>query len=965
MILTRLAKAFCCLALCTLLAFEARSQKEEEIIIPTLDGKLFREPPSDYGIRCWWWWLNGNVSKQSITRDLEAMKDKGFSGACIFDAGGQDQRGNGPVPEGPLFGSPAWRELFRHAVKEAKRLGLVLSLNIQSGWNLGAPDVQPQEAAKRLTWSEMIVTGKGVHTLPLPPATHGFYRDIAVLAYPLGDTAGIKPVQNLRFKAAFDEVGGSATDTRFLLEEDTTDNKRVHTAHSNVINISRYMDSTGRLSWKTPPGKWVVLRLGYTLNGADISTSSGKWQGLVIDHMSRQHFTRYWDTHVKPLLESIGTDAGTTLRYLQTDSWELGGTNWTEDFQREFRNRRGYDLLPFLPVIAGRIVDSRDASNRFLADLRKTISDCIADNHYKVFQEKAAAYGMGIQPESGGPHAGPFDALKNLGHSEIMMGEFWSPSPHRPKPENRFFVKQAASAAHIYHRRLIGAEAFTTIGRHWDDIVWEHMKPSFDHEVCAGLNLTLLHTFTNSPPEMGVPGQEYFAGTHLNPNITWWKYADAFFRYMARVQYMMQQGIFKADVLYYYGDHVPNIVRLKEDDPAGALPGYDYDVINEEKLLELRAKYGRVDLPPAGSYSVLVLPAHGVMSLAALRKVYQLVMEGATVIGPRTKRIVSLEQEAVAQKELQQLTTALWGTDTTMAPQGSRQVGKGRIAWGYTAAAWLASQGKAADCHFDAPDTLSFGYIHHRLNGQDYYFISSRQKQSCTAQVTFRISGYRPELWDPVTGNTRRAVAFTQANGVTSIPISLAPYGSLFVIFREPIPTRMQGTATTNFPEFHPADTLQGPWQVSFDERWGGPASVVFPSLTSWTERTEEGIRNYSGSAVYRKEFTVNNDLLSAHKQLYLNLGAVKDVGIAAVTINGRKLGVLWAPPYRIAITDAMRAGSNVLEVEVINSWRNRLVGDRDKPAEKRFTKTNITIRREWTLLESGLLGPVVLETGQ
>jgi hypothetical protein len=939
------------------------AQQHNNNTVTQLTEKDFRQPPDAYGIRCWWWWLNGNVTKETITLDLEAMKAKGLSGACIFDAGGQNQRGNADVPEGPMFGSPAWQELFRFAVQEAHRLGLVLSLNIQSGWNLGAPDVQPQEAAKRLTWSETVISGnqRYVQALPLPPAHDGFYRDIAVLAFPYQDTAGIKPLHNLRLKAAFSELGGSAPDTRFLLNEDTTDNKHVHTQHTAVVNLTQHMDAKGVLTWKAPPGKWVIMRFGYTLNGADISTSSGKWQGLVIDYLSREHFTRYWNTHVQPLLQSIGKDAGTTLRYLQTDSWELGGVNWTENFQQEFRSRRGYDILPYLPVVAGKLVDSRDASNRFLADLRKTIGDCVADNHYKVFQEKAAAYGIGIQPESAGPHAGPFDGLKNFGHSEIMMGEFWSPSGHRPTPESRFFVKQAASAAHIYNRNLVGAEAFTTIGHHWDDIIWKEMKPSFDHEVCAGLNLTLLHTFTSSPPEMGEPGQEYFAGTHFNRHITWWKYADAFFNYMGRVQYMMQQGSFVADVLYYYGDHVPNIARLKEDDPAGALPGYDYDVINEERLMALQVQQGWIVLPHGMRYRVLVLPKHRVLSLAALQKIDQLVTAGATVIGPRTQRTVSLEKYPASGKMLQQLTAHLWGADSTANRQpGSRTVGKGRVAWGYTAAQWLALQQVAEDCHFTAAATDTFGYIHHRYNSMDYYFVSNRRPLAVNAGITFRVSGRLPEFWDPVTGRTQPAVAYSQANGLTTVPVSFAPYGAWFVVFRKPIPAAQQGTARTNFPGFTATDTLQGPWELHFDERWGGPAAVTFPELTSWTQRPEPGIRYYSGSVVYRKAF--NYDAKQQQK-VYLNLGAVKDVGIAAVKLNGKPLGVLWTPPYRIAVSDILQPGRNVLEVEVINSWRNRLVGDRDQPAEKRYTKTNIAIRPEWQLLESGLLGPVVLET--
>jgi len=370
---------------------------------------------------------------------------------------------------------------------------------------------------------------------------------------------------------------------------------------------------------------------------------------------------------------------------------------------------------------------------------------------------------------------------------------------------------------------------------------------------------------------------------------------------------------------------------------------------------------GRLVLPHGMSYRVLVLPGHWVLSLAALRKVHQLVLEGATVIGSRTQRIVSLEQEQLAQAQLREITRELWGSDTVS--RGSRQIGKGRIAWGYTAAEWFASEGLAADCHFDAPDT-AFGYIHRRWNNDDYYFISSRQKQASTAQVSFRISGRLPELWDPVTGHTRPVVAYTQDNGIITMPVLFAPYGAWFVVFRKAIPVEQQGTASTNFPEIRSVDTLQGSWQVQFDERWGGPASVEFPALSSWTERPEDGIRYYSGAAVYRKEFTVDTGHLQGEGQLYLNLGAVKDVGIASVTLNGRKLGILWAPPYRVSISGIVHAGSNVLEVEVINSWRNRLVGDRDKPAEQRFTKTNITIRPEWTLLESGLLGPVTLEAG-
>ncbi|MFC3198874.1 glycosyl hydrolase [Parapedobacter deserti] len=924
-----------------------------------LSEERFRDPGMEFGPSCFWWWLNGNVTEASITRDLEAMNDKGFRGALIFDAGGAEQHGNGQVPAGPLFGSPEWRRLFRHAVSEAARLGLELSLNIQSGWNLGGPDVAPQEAAKLVTWASVRAQGgqTGVQ-LPVPEHRADYYGDIAVLAFPLRkEGEGLAPVSDLKAKGAFGEAAFSAHDMRYLLDDKLADDGRHHAAPGEVRNISEQVTPDGKVSWDIPPGEWEIIRFGYTNNGAHVSTASGDWQGLVVDYLSQAHFQRYWDTHVGPLLEEIGPEAGKTLRYLHTDSWELGGSNWTQGFETEFKNRRGYELIPYLPVLAGKIVGNREISNRFLADFRKTIGDCISDNHFATFAANAARYGMGIHPESAGPHAGPFDGLKNYGHSALVMSEFWSPSKHRPTPERRFFVKQASSAAHIYDRRLVGAEGFTTIGRHWNDVIWEHMKHSFDHEVCAGANRVYFHTFTSSPAEMGKPGQEYFAGTHMNPNITWWEEAGAFFRYLSRVHYMMQDGRFVADVLYYYGDHVPNIATLKASDPAGALPDFDYDVINEDRLLALEVRERQLMLPHGMRYRVLVLPDHAVLSTRALHKVAELVDDGATIIGPKTQKTVSLTGYPVSEDEVEAVAARLWGDAT--AGRGSRSVGKGTVAWGYTARKWLLEQGVPADCRIAPPhDSLTFDYIHHVRNGaSSYYFISSQNKVACDAEATFRIAGKLPELWNPVTGEVKPARTYRQAGGLTTVPLHFDPMGSWFVVFRKDIPESQQGEASRNLPAFVPMDTLSGSWKVYFDEEWGAPAEVEFSELSDWAQHPDPGVRFYSGKGRYVKTLP---PLDTADAPLWIDLGQIADVGIARVRLNGRELGIVWAPPYRIALHGLAAAG-NTLEVEVVNSWRNRLVGDRGLPADERFTQTNITIRNDWELLTSGLLGPVVI----
>jgi hypothetical protein len=936
------------------------AQKSTAII----ENSVFKNPPSEYGIRCWWWWLNGNIDKETITRDLEEMKAKGFSGACIFDAGGADQRNNAQVPEGPMFGSAEWRELYVFAIKEADRLGLVMSLSIQSGWNLGGPDITPAETAKQVVISE--TNAKGASRiqleLPLPKVRYDYYRDIVVLAIPSKTFTDRPPIREFENKAAMREVGGSAPETRSMLTDITGTPGEEDATLKQVINVSKYFKN-GKLDWKAPAGEWTILRIGYTPTNAEVSTSSGKWQGKVIDYLSEKNFNRYWDTHVDPLLKAIGPMAGKTLKYLQTDSFEAGGLNWTEGFEKEFIKYRGYDPTPYLPVLAGKIIENRDVSNRFLSDLRKTLGELIAEKHYGTFAKRAREYGIGIQPESAGPHAGPFDGLKNYGYSEIMMSEFWSPSPHRPRPIDRFFVKQAASAAKIYNKRLVGAESFTTIGPHWNDVMWSDMKPSADHEFCAGLNLVYLHTFTASPKAMGLPGQEYFAGTHFNPQVTWWNYSTAFIQYLTRCHYMHQTGTSVADVLYYYGDHSPNIGRYKEDDPAGALPGFDYDLINEDRLLALEAKNGLITLPHGVSYRVLVLPNHKTLSLAAIRKIESLVKSGAVVIGNKPVTTASLVKYPGSDVTLKTIADNLWGN--SLENYGERKTGAGKIVWGKTAAEYLRSAGVHCDLEITErePDS-KYDFIHRTADSADYYFISSQNKAASKVTVAFRVTGKQPELWNPVTGETSPAQSFSQKDGRTFIDLQFDPYGSVFVVFKQNITTKQQGTATSNYLNLEPQTTLHGAWQVAFDTKWGAPANAAFTELTSWTDRNEEGIKFYSGKAVYSKSFDVKNAIVNS-EQVFLDLGEVKDIGIAKVTLNGKELGILWAPPLRVAVKGILKEKDNKLEIEVVNTWRNRLIGDRGKPQDKRLTQTNITIQDWWQLTPSGLLGPVRILTGK
>ncbi len=1070
----------------------------------------FANPPQKAGVRCWWWWLNSNVTKEAITHDLEAMAGKGFSGAMIFDAG--TELGWGPdknVPNGPQFGSEQWTELYLHALREAKRLGLEIGLSIQSGWNLGGPFVTLDDKAKQITASETQVVGPGMVTmdLPVPKSNYDYYRDISVLAYPQNGFAGQVyqlsasssqpdyPVNNINskefwvssgekpgegptadkpewiefefekpvkvaglkiagrqgygpkvcrveavgsgekteklslkdgenelkfrmlegrqirivFEAAYDsrypesarnvqvisahlvssdgkvltarsdikkkpirdldaksgtrELGGSAPDSKFLLDDWPAVVGEQDCMLTDIVDITDKLGDDGVLNWEVPEGKWTVLRIGYTPTRAHVATSSDNWKGHVLDYLSKDAFNRYWDRTVKPLLDKAGDMAGTVLTQLETDSWECGGMNWSEGFAQEFKDYNGYDIIKYLPVVAGKIVESREVSNAFLADLRKTIAHCVSENHYGTFAENAAKYNIGIQPECSGPHAGPLDGITNYSHSDITMSEFWIPCPHRPEPHNRFYVKQAASAAHIYGKQYVGAESFTSLRKpHWGVELWYDIKPHADYEFCEGLNMIFFHTFTCSPKEMGVPGQEYFAGTHVNPQVTWWDYSDAFIDYLNRVQVMTQKGRFVADVLYYYGDHVPNIAVNKGFNQGGALPGYDFDVCNEDVLLKLKVVDGMLVVPSGLRYRVLVLPGHKVLSMAALDKIGELVVAGAVVIGEKPERLVSLVDGRTAQKNFTDLADILWGTNP--AQEGIRKTkAGGAIVWGTGSRLYLQSVGVPYD--FEVLGNIrqqDFEFIHYKVDGTDVYFVCNQTNKPRAVDCAFRVTGRQPELWDPIIGKIWPADKFSQADGRTTVPLEFDPFDSVFVVFNDAITDTMEGAADSNYPVKRTVSKVEGPWQVAFDTEWGGPDLIEFKRLKDWAEFGNDGIKYYSGEAVYKNTFELD---VEEGKRYWIQLNNVLDAGIAAVKLNDIDLGVTWTKPFCVEITDAVKSGRNKLAITVVNTWQNRLIGDRGKPQDQRFTETNIKIKDEWKLRPSGLMGPVEIKCDQ
>jgi hypothetical protein len=905
----------------------------------------WRNPPSEARLRCYWWWLNGNVDKTSITRDLEQMKAKGYGGAIVIDADGSNQQRNQAVKAGPLFAGPEWRVLFKHAVAEAARLKLELSLNITSGWNLGGPMVTPERSAKLVTFAQTTVTGPAQfdQVLAQPKSRQDYYRDIAVLAYPLrhGKAPNPKPIQALPVKGSFKEAGFSTPVTTPLLFDLPATLGEQDTDISQVQNISAKMDPAGRLRWSVPAGDWEILRFGYTSSGSKVSTSSGAWQGLVIDYIDHSVLEWYWKDVIDPILADVRPHLGKALAYVVTDSWELDGVNWTPRFAQEFQARRGYNLTPYLPVFAGRIVQDRESSVRFLNDLRKTVGDLVAEEHYGTFQRLARRYGMDIHPEAGGPHGAPVDSLKCLARTAFPQMEFWAKAPgHRVKDTDRFFVKEASSAAHIYGKKLVGAEGLTSIGNHWNESLWSNLKPTFDKAICEGLNRLIWHTFTSSPASAGLPGQEYFAGTHLNPQVTWWEQSQPFFAYLNRVQFMMQQGRFVADALYYYGDHVPNFVRVKPDDPGKVMPGYDYDVTDEEALLtRVRVENGWLTLPDGMRYRILVMPDLPMISLPVMRKVRDLIQSGATVVAhTKPDRTTGLTPD---DGEVRRIADQLW------ASCGSR-FGKGRLVCKGTGLELLQSDHVPQDFAAENVAAEVLDYIHRTTTSEEIYFVSNQSSEELHFPALFRVTGKSPELWDGVSGGIRKLGGELTSDGRTKLTLDLPPYGSAFVIFRNGQLTAP--AAATPAPRDIPVDVT---WHVKFESPAARPADRDFTRLHSWTDSSDPLLKYFSGHATYSASF----DIPTGSKTIALDLGQVGE--IAEVWVNSKFVGTYWAPPFRADVSALVHSGKNDLQIRVTNFWINRVTGDALLPENQRNTRTNILNLPKGPLPPSGLLGPV------
>ena len=892
----------------------------------------FGNPPMAYKPGAFWCWLNGNMSTISITRDLEAMKSKGINRAEIWDVAAVNKPSF--IPAGGEFLGDKSVSLIKHAISEGKRLKMSIGIIASSGWNAGGSWVTPDWASKNLFFSKVEVEGSQqlAIDLPFPKFPEGcpmkdkdtpvFFKDVSVLAVPYSANMIIDDV-------------------------------------SRVVSLTPFFKN-GKLKWNVPEGKWTILRFVCSNNGQKLIVPSPNSNGLFIDFFDPQATIR----HLKYFMDRLGitpansSEAG--LAYFEFDSMELAeGTPWTDSFPSIFKKRQGYEIEKYLPVFAGWKI--RDRTERFRYDFNQTVSDQLIYSHYQTGTEFLKKYNAKLVAESGGPGAPvwetcPVDALKALGNVSVPRGEFWI------KHRNMFLIKEVASASHIYGKKIVDAESFTT-WRRWKDAPFD-MKKVVDRAFCEGLNNVTFHTFASTNPEDGLPGRTYHAGYDMNPGTTWWGKSKPFMDYLSRCSYMLQQGLFVADACYYYGDQTPNFFPLFHDVPEkprlkGLGKGYDFDVVNSDIILNrMSVKDGRLVLPDGMSYAIMLLPDQVHMPLQILKKISELVKAGATIVGSRPTTVPGLNNWEKENVALNQITSELWGASDgkTIFENTS---GNGGVIAGYSADEVLQKKHIEPDFSFTAPSEID--YIHRTTAIGEIYFLRNGSEDPVNAMCRFRVKGMYPELWDASTGTVSRVADYTKEEGALSFKIGLPAHGSIFVVFNKN--SRSNLSELDNNKTVAAKTEILGPWKVNFPPNWGAPPSAVFDQLISWTESENTGIKYFSGTAAYHNSFNV---AATGDKTLILDLGEIRDV--AEVFINGKSAGILWKKPYSVDIRQLVLPGRNELKVEIVNLWVNRLTGDMLLDPKDRFCKTNQPYMKSevwpggdepYRLQTAGLLGPV------
>ena len=962
--------------------------------------------PAD-SVKPWvfWFWINGNISQEGITKDLEAMKEVGINGVIWMEVSGPWWAPQGQV----VAGSDEWHEAMQWAISELDRLDMEMALSVDFGYGSGGPHITPDISMQEIVWSKTKV--KGGKTVELmvekpeidktlepvwlrpgeemnPAVTDAVeaidsYRDIALYAVPtasLQQSSIIPGYQKEEIAAKLWNVPGLRNVEKDPLMAFDGRGWKTHLPpldfntglsalnKDEVIYLTEQMDENGNLAWDAPTGDWTIFRMGYASNYHITRPSPYLAVGLESDRLHPRGIETHFEHRLKPIIEAAGDKAGRTLKYIHIDSWEAGGQNWSKGFAEEFKKRRGYDITPWLPVLTGHAVDTQIMTERFLWDMRKTVSEVLLDNYIIRLKELIEPYGMKNSNEPYGRLG--INSLDYAANSDFIIGEFWTERKiidKFPTFQDYWYhsMKGLASVANTYGKTRVGAEAFTG-SRGWVDHPYL-IKGMGDEAYSQGINHYVYHLYAHQAYDNMKPGLTHRRwGQHINRNQTWWHLSKPYFQYVARSQSLLQQGRRVVDVACMYAEGAP----LNYNNISFSLPfGYDYDFCTAEIVERMTVKEGKIHLPNGVNYHYLILPNGDRLTLGLVQKAEALKKAGAKVY--LQKPVVGtpgLEGYPKADQHVQSITA-----DWEILPEGG----------------WNAV--------FDSDNILpdfegeGFKWLHRRYQDNDIYFVANTQPLKVNQKCTFRTKRKETELWNTETGEIFAINATPTSDGRQEIELHFEPAQSWLVVFKAEPSDRI--TAGDPFLDWETVKVIKGKWQLDFAQEWGPEEKQTFAELKSWSESDHELVRYYSGSATYVKEFEVSAATISAAKKspatkLSLDLGQVEVM--AKVKLNGKDCGIVWKPPYRVDIGDVIKVGNNKLEIEVVNTWVNRMIGDEQLPLDAEWKdwetlvdwpdwfmegkesptgRVTFTTGRHYQkdslLMPSGLLGPVKILVGK
>ena len=1034
----------------------------------------------------YWYWVSDNISREGITKDLEAMARVGIGEAFIGNIG-LETNTYGTVK----VLSKEWWELTRFAITEGQRVGVDIGIFNSPGWSQsGGPWVKPSEAMRYLVSSETVIDGGKSVSMKLP-AFDKVAQDVAVIAFPAPaireqTIADLKPsvtvspaiqgaglLVDKSFKTPFtftndvrksgltidfnvksdftarslviypDEIPFSAqaelqafsngsyrSVSKFKFDRSNpmisvgpdiygpvsiafpeTSSKKFRLLFSNVTvpsdtmkrtgglkeiilsshpkleryterqmgkmfqipdlawgeylwpnqvvsgssemfvssngvkDITKFLSKDGTLSWNPPAGKWMIRRVGLTPTGAKNAPASPEATGFEVDKMNKEYLKHHFDAYIGKLLRDMPAATRKSFKHVVIDSYEVGPQNWTEGFANDFMKKYGYNPISFLPVLQGTIVNSADESSRFLWDLRRLVADRVATDYAGGLRELSEANGLKLWLENYGHWGFPGEFLSYGGQTNDIAGEFWVEGTL-----GNVECRAASSAAHIYGKDRVFAESYTAQGK----ILERHpgyLKKRGDWSFTEGINHVLLHVYVHQAYEDRNPGMNAWFSTEFNRKNTWFEQSKNWIDYQRRCMFLLQQGKPVNDVCYFVGEDAP---KLAGDRNPEIPKGYSYDYINAEVILNrISVKDGQLVLPDGMSYKMMVMPPLETITPELLSKIKELVNAGAVILGPKPSRSPSLRNFPAADAQVKALANEMWGNPAQVGGT-SKAYGRGKILTGYNLEEALNIINVAKDLEFQNPNLL---FTHRRKGDSDIYFVTNQSDEIQKADMTFRVKGKQPELWDATNGTTRKLPNYSFSETGTKIPLTFEPAQSYFIVFSDGATGPSSGD---NFPKGNIVQELKSPWQVMFQPQKRGPEKPVqFVSLQDWSKSENDNIKHFSGTATYKTSF--NNVKAAPGERTFIDLGDVKNMAI--IKINGKQVGGLWTAPWKIDISNYVSNGKNTLEVEVVNLWVNRMVGDSKLPLEKRPTwLANNYFYPTQPLEPSGLLGPVTIQ---